>query len=104
MLFEVEKSSKVGKVLSSINTTFLTMIDKKDVLESFNGFGQISSYNFSYNIFPKEIAIRIKPTQSPTVSSDQFRFFNDKKIHEGMGGYNLGPHVWTMSFRDNFTT
>jgi len=48
--------------------------------------------------------IRIKPTLSPTISSDQFGFFNDKQIHEGMGGGNLGPHVWTMSFRDNVTT
>ena len=80
------------------------MIDKKDVLESFNGFGPISSYNFSYNIFPKGIVIRIKPTLSLTVSSDQFELFNHKQIHEGMGGDNLGPHVWTVSFRDNVRT
>jgi hypothetical protein len=56
LLRVVEDSKASGKVLGTINSTFIALIPRKDNLDSFKDFGPLSLCNFLYKIIAKIIA------------------------------------------------
>lgn len=81
----VEESRKKGEVYSPFNATFIALIPKKEVPETFEDFKPISLCNSIYKIIAKVIAIRIKPILSRHISKEQFGFLNGRQIHEAIG-------------------
>ena len=80
----VRESQESGKVLGSINSTFLTLIPKKQKPQSFDEFRPISCCNMIYKIIAKVLALRIKPVLSEIITEEQFGFLNNKKIHDAV--------------------
>lgn len=72
----VEESRKKGEVYSPFNATFIALIPKKEVPETFEDFQPISLCNCIYKIIAKVIALRIKPFLSRHISMEQFGFLN----------------------------
>eukprot|EP00253_Pinus_taeda_P035974 PITA_35974 len=81
----VEESRKKGAVYSPFNATFVALIPKKEVLESFEDFRPISLCNSIYKIIAKVIAVRIKPILSRCITNEQFGFLDGHQIHEAIG-------------------
>eukprot|EP00253_Pinus_taeda_P015727 PITA_15727 len=81
----VEESRKKGEVYSPFNATFIALIPKKEVPETYEDFRPISLCNSIYKIIAKVIAIRIKPILSRHISMEQFGFLNGRQIHEAIG-------------------
>ena len=59
LLLVVEEFRSSDKVLRKINSTFLTSIPKKDVLEAYGYFRTISLCNVVYKIISKTTARRL---------------------------------------------
>jgi len=81
----VEESRLKGEIYRPLNSTFIALIPKKDVLETFEDFRPISLCNCIYKIIAKVIAIRIVPILSRNISMEQFGFLDGRKIHEAIG-------------------
>eukprot|EP00253_Pinus_taeda_P036521 PITA_36521 len=81
----VEEARKKGEVYSPFNATFIALIPKKEVPESFEDFRPISLCNSIYKIIAKVIANRIKPILSCHISMEQFTFLSGRQIHEAIG-------------------
>ena len=60
ILEAVEKSRRIGRVISAINSTFVALIPKVDHPLSWNDFRPISLCNLIYKINAKIIANRLK--------------------------------------------
>ena len=78
----VKESQRSGKVLGMINSTFLTLISKKQKPQSFDEFKPISYCNMIYKIIAKVITLMIKPILSEIISEEQFGFLYNRKIHD----------------------
>eukprot|EP00253_Pinus_taeda_P019430 PITA_19430 len=81
----VEEARKKGEVYSPFNATFIALIPKKEVPESFEDFRPISLCNRIYKIIAKVIANIIKPILSRHISMEQFGFLSGRQIHEAIG-------------------
>eukprot|EP00253_Pinus_taeda_P004149 PITA_04149 len=81
----VEESRMKGEVYNPFNATFIALIPKKEVPETFEAFRPISLCNSIYKIIAKVIATRIKPILSRHISMEQFGFLNGRQIHEAIG-------------------
>ena len=81
----VEETRRQGKIHEVLNSTFLTLIPKKDRPDTFNDFHPISLYNMSYKIITKIIAERLKPYLDKFISKEQFVFLRDKQIIDDVG-------------------
>ena len=78
----VKESKKLGKVLGSIKSTFITSIPKKKKTNTYDDFRPISYCNMIYKVIMKVIALRLKPILSDVEIEDQFKFLHNRKIHD----------------------
>ena len=78
----VRESQESGKVLGSLNSTFLSLIPKKQKPHSFDEFRPISCCNMIYKIIAKVLALRLKPVLSEIITEEQFGFLNNRQIHD----------------------
>jgi len=74
-----------GLIYAPFNSTFIALIPKREVPESFEDFRPISLCNSVYKIVAKTIAARLKPILSRCISSEQFGFLDGRQIHEAIG-------------------
>eukprot|EP00253_Pinus_taeda_P010674 PITA_10674 len=81
----VEESRLKGEIYRPFNSTFITLIPKKDEPENFEDFRPISLCNCIYKIIAKVIATRIVPILSRNISKKQFGFLDGRQIHEAIG-------------------
>jgi hypothetical protein len=81
----VEDSSRTQKVLGAFNSTFLTLITKKESPTSFNDIRPISLFHCIYKIIAKIIVDRVKKIFSKTISKENFGFLHGRQIHEAIG-------------------
>ena len=78
----VEETRLTGQMPLSLNSTFITLIPKKDTLDDFR---PISLCNCIYKIISKVIAKRCKTVLSEKISLEQFGFLEGRLIHEAIG-------------------
>ena len=76
----VQESRKSGKVLGSMNATFISLIPKKEKTEAFEDFRPVSCYNTIYKLIARVIAQRIKPILSKVITKEQFGFLQKIQI------------------------
>ena len=81
----VDFSRKDYFMVGSLNSTFMTLIPKKDSPESFSNFRPIALCNLVYKIVTKVIADRMKPKLCETISKEQFSFLAKRKILDAIG-------------------
>ena len=79
---ETHSNRSIGEVL---NSTFLTLIPKKDRLKSCLDYRPISLCNLLYKLITKIIAERIKPILGQYISAEQFAFLLNRQIIDTMG-------------------
>ena len=70
LLNVVECSRLTGRVTSSLNYTFLSLIPKKDKPNSFVDFRPISLCNLVYKLITKIIALKLKPHLDKSISQE----------------------------------
>ena len=80
----VRESQESGKVLGSINSTFLSLIPKKQKPQTFEDFRPISCCNMIYKIIAKVLALRLKAMLSDIISEEQFGFLNNRHIYDAI--------------------
>ena len=85
LLATVESSRKAGKVISSLNSTFFTLIAKKEKPHYFANFRPISLCNLVYKLISKIAAQRLKPFLDRSISAEQFGFLKNRQIIEPVG-------------------
>jgi hypothetical protein len=84
LLLVVEESRSSSKVLGETNSTFSSLIPKKDALEFNEYFKPIYLCNDMYKIISKIIAIRLKHVLSPSILGEKFELLDGRKIHEAI--------------------
>ena len=85
LLAAVKSSRTSGRVVSSLNSTFLSLIPKKEKPLPFADFKPISLCNLVYKLISKIAALRLKPFLGRYILLEQFGFLKKKKIIEPMG-------------------
>lgn len=81
----IEEFRALGKVLGALNSTFRTLILKKNNLESFDDYRPISLCNSMYKIIAKILTNRLKRILSDVISEEQFGFLHNRQIHNTVG-------------------
>jgi hypothetical protein len=81
----VEETRLTRQMPLSLNSTFISLIPKKDNLDTLDDFGPISLCNCIYKIISKVIAIRLKIVLSDKISLEQFGILEGRQIHEAIG-------------------
>lgn len=71
-----------GKLCRNLNSNFLVLIPKVDTAIIVSDFRPIVLSNFLYKIIAKILADRLSNIASRIVSSNQFGFIPDRRIHE----------------------
>ena len=74
-----------GFIPPSLNSTFITLIPKKDKPRTFADFRPISLCNLLYKLIAKVIACRLKPFLDLGISHEQFGFLKYRQITEPIG-------------------
>jgi ribonuclease HI len=92
LLQMVEHSRINGKVLGSINSTFLALIPKENNSASFNDYRPISLCNLIYKISSKILSNRIKPFLERCLSAEQMGFLKGRRIQDAIGVAHEGLH------------
>eukprot|EP00253_Pinus_taeda_P030972 PITA_30972 len=98
----VEESRLKGVIYRPFNSTFISLIPKKDDPESFEDFRPISLCNCIYKIISKVIALRIAPILSRNISMEQFGFLDGRQIHEAIGVAQEVIHSVKMKKKKGF--
>ena len=88
----VEDSRLNGKVIGSINSTFLALIPKENNSVSFNDYRPISLCNLIYKIISKVLSNRIKPFLEICLSVKQMGFLKGRRIQDAIGASHEGLH------------
>ena len=78
----VETSRRLGRVVPSLNSTFIALIPKKYLLVSFADFRPLSLCNLVYKLISKVAALRLKPFLDKSISPQQFVFLKNRQIIE----------------------
>ena len=73
----VEEARLTGSVLPSLNSTFITLIPKKDNPATFADFHPISLCNIIYKLIAKVAASHLKPLLNCFISAQQFGFLTN---------------------------
>jgi hypothetical protein len=81
----VEESRINGHIHGPLNSTFISLIPKKDDLQTLEDFRPISLCNNIYKVVSKIISRRIKAILSKFVSQEKFGFLEGRQIHEAIG-------------------
>jgi hypothetical protein len=81
----VEDTRLNGKVIGTINSTFLTLIPKAASPTTFGDYRPISLCNLCYKLISKVIASRIKPILSRFLSKEQLGFLKGRQILDAIG-------------------
>lgn len=71
-----------GKLLKSLNHTFITLVPKNDSANSFHNYRPISLYNNLYKFTAMLRASRLKSVISSPISDNQSAFIPRRKIAE----------------------
>jgi hypothetical protein len=77
----INKSRNLGKILASVNATFIALIPKYDSSNSFDEYRPISLCNYIYKIIANIIALRDKRLLSKFISNGKFGFLLGRQIH-----------------------
>ena len=85
ILSVVDSSRVLRCVPSSLNSTFLAFIPKKDKPTSFADFRPISLCNLFYKLISNVIVVRLKPHLDNHISCEQNGFLKDHQIFEPIG-------------------
>ena len=78
----VEDARISGRVLPSLNSTFITLVPKSDKPTTFTNFCPISLCNLIYKLIAKVAALRIKPFLDHFITPQQFGFLKNRQIME----------------------
>ena len=81
----VEENITLRRECGSLNTTFISIIFKRDNPTSFQDFRPIVVCNLAYKVIDKIIENKIKPILSKHMTKDQYGFFDNRKILEAIG-------------------
>ena len=92
LLHLVEKTRKNGVLHLPLNSTFLTLIPKKESLERLEDYRPISLCNITYKVVTQIIAQRFRKVLSKIISKEQFGFLGVRQIHEAIGVAQEGLH------------
>lgn len=92
LLDVVEEFRLKGMVCGAINAPFITMIPKKDKLETYQDFKLIAICNLVYKLIIKIAAIIIKPVLLKFMSNEQFGFLDNREIMEVIRVAQEGLH------------
>jgi hypothetical protein len=84
LLQMVEDSRIKGKILGSINSTFLVLIPKQHQTQTFSDFRPISLCNLVYKIISKVISERLKPLLQRYISAEQLGFLKGRRIQDAI--------------------
>ena len=74
-----------GCISPSLNSTFLSLIPKKDKPSTFANFRPISLCNLLYKLIAKVIAVRLKPFLDTHISKEQYGFLKNRQIIDPIG-------------------
>ena len=85
MLRDVEQSRIEGKVINSMNSTFLTLIPKCEKPITFADFRPISLCNFIYKLISKIASIHLNPFLDKAISDQHYGFLKNRLIIEPVG-------------------
>ena len=85
LLAAIDFSRVSGCIPPSLNSTFLSLILKKENPTTFAEFRPISLCNFLYKLILKVIAVRLKPHLDTHISREQYGFVKDRQIVETIG-------------------
>ena len=78
----VEDSRQSGRVLPSLNSTFIALKPKKDKPLSFTDIRPISLCNLIYKLIAKVATQRLKPFLEKFITPQQFGFLKNRQISE----------------------
>jgi hypothetical protein len=92
LLQMVEDSRITGKIVGSLNSTFLVLIPKESNPLSFSDFRPISLCNLIYKLISKVISNRIKPFLERRLSAEQLGFLRGRRIQDAIGAAHEGIH------------
>jgi hypothetical protein len=81
----VEESRLRGRIIGTLNSTFLTLIPKENNPSTFGDYRTIALCNLCYKLITKIIANRIKPILSRTLSGEQLGFLKGRQILDAIG-------------------
>lgn len=88
----INETRTSASVPSFVNSTFVTLIPKKDRPVGFNDFGPISLCNLFYKIVAKILAVRIKSFLGKCISEGKFGFLPGRQILDDVGVAQEGLH------------
>jgi hypothetical protein len=88
----VEEIRLTGQIPLSLNSTFITLIPKKDNPDSLDDFKPISLCNCIYKIVFKVLARRLKGILSDKILSEHFRFLEGRQIQKAIGEAEQSLH------------
>jgi hypothetical protein len=84
LLEMVEESIRLGNIIGSLNSTFLTLILKANKPASFDDFRPISLCNLCYKVISKIIVNWTKPYLSISLSKEQLGFLKGRRIQDAI--------------------
>ena len=85
LLSAVDLTRVSGIIPSSLNSTFIALIPKKDKPQTFADFRPISLCNLLYKLISKVIMVRVKPFLDSGISQEQYGFLKNRQIVDPIG-------------------
>jgi hypothetical protein len=79
--------------LGALNSTFITLIHKKNEPNSFEEIRPISPCNLIYKLISKILANGLKGMLSKVILEEQFGFLFNRQIHDVVGTAQEGLHT-----------
>lgn len=72
------------KILRELNNTFITLIQKKEIVDYFEDFRPITLCNTLYKLLTKTIANRLHKLLPLIISEEQTSFVPGRSIYDGI--------------------